>query len=142
MRTTAVTLILLLKFVDGAVYHGWQQKRPHWKWLPESLVKTSLLDAIWHYDRLYKRLFETSELPYAMPIRLSAEMLEQIDMTFLELLQQNGLDALVGLLKIVQAAQGYGYLEDIPAYYGLCWITPELLNGLVKQSIGFQIHGI
>ena len=124
------------KFVDGAVYHGWQERRPQWKWLPESLVKTSLLEAIWHYDRLYKRLFETSELPYAMPIRLSAEVLEQIDMTFLELLQQNGLDALVGLLKIAQAAQGYGYLEDIPAYYGLCWITPELLNGLVKQSIG------
>jgi hypothetical protein len=124
------------EFVDGVVYHDWQGRHLRWKWLPESLVKTTLLKAIWDYDRLYIRLFGTSQLPYAMPLRLSDQVLEEIDMTFLELLQQNGLEALVGLLKIAQAAQGYGYLEDIPAYYGLCWITPELLNGLVKQSIG------
>ena len=71
-----------------------------------------------------------------MPLHLPPVVLERIDMTFLEFLQQNKLDALIDFLRIIQAAQGYGYLETIPAYYGLCWVTPEFLNGLVKQITG------
>ncbi len=124
------------EFVTKSIYDDWQQQHPRWKWLPASLVKLRLLGTILKYNRLYKKLFGTSTLPYSVPLHLSAEVLAQIDMTFIDFLHQNKLAPMIGLLRIMQAAQGYGYLENIPAYYGLCWVTPEFLLGLVKQVIG------
>jgi hypothetical protein len=126
------------EFVAGEICKDWQQKYPRWKWLPEKLVQLRLLKAIWCYSRLYQRLVGSTRLPYGVPLHLSSDVLARIDMTLLEFLQQNNLEPLIGVLRIAQAAQGYGYLEKIPAYYGLCWATPELLIGLIKQVLGLK----
>jgi NAD(P)-binding Rossmann-like domain len=44
--------------------------------------------------------------------------------TFLDFLKAQGLTALVGSLQYGYEVQGYGPLTEIPAYYGLLWITP------------------
>lgn len=36
------------------------------------------------------------------------------------------LKGLIGLLDYAYSVQGYGPLADIPAYYGLVWISPAL----------------
>ena len=123
-------------FVSKSIYDEWQEQNPQWAWIPPSLVKLQLLYAIWKYSRIYKKLFGTTKLPYAVPLHLSDDVLEKINMSLIDFLRKNKLDALISLLRIMQAAQGYGYLENIPAYYGLCWVTPEFLLGLVKQVIG------
>ena len=40
-------------------------------------------------------------------------------------LEKNDLHALSGFLMFAHAAQGYGYVTTIPAFYGLWWISPE-----------------
>jgi hypothetical protein len=126
------------EFVAGEVYKDWQQRCRRWKKLPATLVQFRLLKAIWDYQKLYRHLLGTLRLPYGIPLHLSGDVLARIDMTFLEFLQQNNLNPLIGVLRIAQAAQGYGYLETTPTYYGLCWATPELLMGLTKQFIGLK----
>lgn len=125
-------------FVRAMVRDRWRCRDPGSKELSASLVRIRLLQAIWRYSRLYRTLFGALSLPYAMPLSLPPDKLARIDMTFQEFLLRNRLDALTGILRIAQSAQGYGYLETIPAYYGLCWMTPRFLAGLARPSIGMS----
>ena len=45
-----------------------------------------------------------------------------------------GLDALVPLVAYARTAQGYGVIETTPAYWGLSWISPELLVGYTSAE--------
>ena len=40
-------------------------------------------------------------------------------MPFQELLQRNKLDLILPLFYETQTSQGYGYLEEVPTYYGI-----------------------
>jgi NAD(P)-binding Rossmann-like domain len=44
------------------------------------------------------------------------------------------LKGLIGMLEYAYSVQGYGPLTDIPAYYGLVWISPSLAVLLVVES--------
>ncbi|KAJ3307518.1 hypothetical protein HDU76_004599 [Blyttiomyces sp. JEL0837] len=72
-----------------------------------------------------------------------------INMSALDYLKKNGLMALEGTFRWYQQAQGYGVLEDIPAFYMLWWLHPGLMvypikdlitkePGVVMLSKGFQ----
>ena len=62
-------------------------------------------------------------MPTAKPESLDGPFGQQ---TFLEFLRAHDLTALVGSLQYGYEVQGYGPLKDIPAYYGLLWITPPI----------------
>ncbi len=124
------------EFVTYQIKVDWAQQHPKWKWLPGKLISLKLVKAIWNYCWLYRRLLGSFQLTYEMPYNPSDELLKQVDITFLEFLQKNNLSDLISLLRIAQAAQGYGYMETIPAYYGLCWLTPTFFWGLIRQSLG------
>ena len=49
-------------------------------------------------------------------------------------LEKNNLHALSGFLMFAHAAQGYGYVTSIPAFYGLWWISPESWLGIDTTS--------
>uniref|UniRef100_B8HL00 Protoporphyrinogen oxidase-like protein n=1 Tax=Cyanothece sp. (strain PCC 7425 / ATCC 29141) TaxID=395961 RepID=B8HL00_CYAP4 len=129
--------ISLSEYLANVLRQNWKDKHPKWHWAPKGIIKLELLKAIWNYCRLYRKLFGTTKLSYAIPLHMTSQLREQIDMTFLEFLKLNQLEALIGLLQILQTAQGYGRIETIPAYYGLCWMTPEFLSGIVRQIVGF-----
>ncbi|MEM7022287.1 MAG: FAD-dependent oxidoreductase [Pseudomonadota bacterium] len=128
----------LAAFVRKMVRDGGRHRDPGGRDLSASLVGMRLLQAIWRYCRLYRAMFGAFTLPYAMPLSLPSRVLARIDMSFLEFLRRNRLDALTGVVRIAQSAQGYGYLETIPAYYGLCWMTPAFLAGLMRPAIGMS----
>lgn len=44
------------------------------------------------------------------------------------------LKGLIGLLEYAYSVQGYGPLTDIPAYYGLVWISPSLAGLLDLEA--------
>ena len=44
-----------------------------------------------------------------------------------------GLGSRVSSISLTNES-GYGYVTTIPAFYGLWWITPELLNGYMQMS--------
>ena len=55
--------------------------------------------------------------------------------TFHQFLADNYLLALVGPLQYGYSVQGYGALNDISAYYGLMWIPPTVINGMICGSL-------
>lgn len=58
--------------------------------------------------------------------------------TFEEFLSANGLRSLIGFLQYGYEVQGYGPLKDIPAYYGLVWITPAITWTILMDSLGVE----
>ncbi|KJC46364.1 hypothetical protein UP09_13070 [Bradyrhizobium sp. LTSP885] len=86
-----------------------------------------LLAAKAAYNRLHEDIF--GQYDYTMPSKLSDETLQKIDMSFGQFLENNDLTALSPILAYGQTAQGYGSIEDTPAFWAMCWITPALLDG-------------
>ncbi|CAJ1390134.1 unnamed protein product [Effrenium voratum] len=129
------------EFVTSSIMDGVRSGTiyaPSWAIGSKLKVMVALLRAVKKYNTLHKEIF--GEVEFSMPHRLSRETLQRINMTFLEFLQSNDLYALSGFLMFAHAAQGYGYVTTIPAFYGLWWITPELLNGYMQMSFREELE--
>ena len=53
--------------------------------------------------------------------------------SFLDFLRANNWQSLVGLMQYGYSVQGYGPLGEIPAYYGLIWVTPDVARQIAKE---------
>merc|ERR1719401_581305 len=95
----------------------------------ESIRELNFLSAVERYNLKHNELMRYTHPGYTFPERPSASARKELSKTFQEFLVDNDLSSLTAILQIAQAAQGYGYLTRVPAYYGLLWITPELLCG-------------
>ncbi|XP_060072138.1 uncharacterized protein LOC132552011 [Ylistrum balloti] len=87
--------------------------------------------AVENYNEVHHTLFGdyVGEL---MP-RPSVDNLKKLNMTFLEFLKENDADELANLFLQIHTAQGYGHIDEVPALYGVTWVTPKFLNGLFKR---------
>lgn len=56
--------------------------------------------------------------------------------TFHEYLEYHDLPALKGILQYGYEVQGYGSLKSIPAYYGLIWMTPAIIETILGDKTG------
>ncbi|KAJ3268703.1 hypothetical protein HDV01_002356 [Terramyces sp. JEL0728] len=107
---------------------------------PAKTPTDNLVAAFQKYIGVHLKLF--GNYSYGLPPKPAD--FKAINMTAIEFLQNNGLMALEGLLRYAQQTQGYGVLEDVPAFYMLWWIHPELLvrtlEGYAVQMLskGFQ----
>ncbi len=54
--------------------------------------------------------------------------------TFGQFLQDNNMAPLIGFLQYAYEVQGYGDLNHIPAYYGLVWVSPEMIEPFGKTA--------
>ncbi|CAD7700836.1 unnamed protein product, partial [Ostreobium quekettii] len=43
--------------------------------------------------------------------------------------------AVRGLFTYMYEVQGYGDLEEIPAYYGMVWMTTEVIDGVLTSKL-------
>ena len=56
--------------------------------------------------------------------------------TFYEYLTRNGLEGLEDLFTASHTLQGYGRIRDIPAFYGILWNTPKVVQSLIELALG------
>ncbi|XP_065182728.1 uncharacterized protein LOC135813565 [Sycon ciliatum] len=95
------------------------------------LVALRLLQECVHYIRNHHRLFGRYEgFLMAEP---SAETLKELNCSIDDYLTEIDCNSLKPIFKLAYTMQGYGYIEHTPALYGLLWVTPKLLVGLVEQ---------
>ncbi|GMI11288.1 hypothetical protein TrLO_g10485 [Triparma laevis f. longispina] len=128
-----ITSSILAEIEKGNIEVPW--------YIPDTFkVFAALANAVGVYNKKHAILF--GEVKYTMPDQPSASALAELDMTFGEFLESNGLHVLRAFLTVAHAAQGYGYVSSIPAFYGLWWITPELLNGYIQMSLHQQIEKV
>ena len=95
--------------------------------------------SVLRYIKLYDQIF--GAFNYTMPLPPATEYQDQLDMNFKDFLTSNGLDALVPLIAYAHTAQGYGVIDTTPAFWGLSWISPELLIGYTSAHLGLKFFG-
>lgn len=93
-----------------------------------------LVGKINSYIELHKKLFGEYEFEL-MPIPPEG-VLDQLRCSYLEFLKRHKLESLAPLLILTHTVQGYGYLDEIGAFYGLMWNSPVLLEGLRSVITG------
>ena len=110
---------------------------------PEMVIE-ALLDV---FCTLTKYMFHVRDL---LQDNTMEEIISKTDMTFQEYLVKFGFDDLIPLFSLANTAQGYGYIDQIPAFYGIWWnnaaeilgfLADPLPNGADEASIlreGFQ----
>jgi len=86
------------------------------------------------YKRIHYRIF--GRYDGQLPPRPSVRTLQAISISFLSWLEKNQLQILIPIFRLFQSAQGYGYLETVPAFYGLMWNTPEVIDIAIEQMRG------
>ena len=98
----------------------------------EALFK--LFQKIDEYVSLHKSLFPMYEFEL-MP-RPKPEVMRNLRCTFLQFLERHNLRGLLPLLLVSHTLQGYGYLDEISAVYGLIWNTPFLMQSFKEIMSG------
>jgi len=100
--------------------------------LPNQLSALPLLKAVKRYSELHRQIL--GRYAGLMPPRPTAASWERMSMSFSEFLATNGLETLTPQLDLLVTANGYGYLDDVPAFYGLLVATPELLSASIASQ--------
>jgi len=98
--------------------------------LPKADAALELYIAKAKYNRLHNEIFGVYD--FSMPPQLSQEKMARLDMSFGQFLEEHGLTAMNPILAYGNTAQGYGTIENVPAFWAMCWITPELLDGYFR----------
>ena len=70
----------------------------------------------------------------------STETLADLDATFLAFLKKYNLEAMKIILQISNELQGYGYLNEVSALYGLIWNKPKFMFGYLLTAIENEIQ--
>jgi hypothetical protein len=95
---------------------------------PAEKATAVLVDQLNKYLELHKE-FMGGQSP--MPRRPPEKFLKShAAHTFLDFLKYYQIGALIGLLQYGYSVQGYGNLANIPAYYGLVWVTPPVVEAI------------
>jgi protoporphyrinogen oxidase len=101
-----------------------KKKRFPFRFLPDLFSQLAILVDMVRYNQKYKRLFKR---PYD-------EIFRETNMTFKEYLDRNGFHDLIPLFSLANTVQGYGYIEHVPAWYGLWWNSPPEVYGFLQSA--------
>ena len=62
-------------------------------------------------------------------------VMRRIRGTFIEFLKRGNLEPMKIIFKTSHELQGYGYLDEISALYGLLWNKPKYMNFYALRSL-------
>ena len=76
-----------------------------------------------------------AEMTPVLPMPIEPPAIAARGITYQEWIEENKLQPLTGVLEYAYSVQGYGPLSQIPAYYGLVWISSDLTPRLVSDAL-------
>jgi len=94
-------------------------------------IQDKLADDLYAYCLEHERIMGRQKpMPLTPP---EPDLHTTLAVSFLDFLRANNWQSLVGLMQYGYSVQGYGPLAEIPAYYGLIWITPDVARQIAKE---------
>ena len=83
--------------------------------------------------RLHKELFGDYEGDFML--RPNDAVMKRIQGTFIDFLKRENLEPLKIIFKTSHELQGYGFLDEISALYGLLWNKPKFMHFYALRSL-------
>lgn len=99
-----------------------------------------LIDEARRFSKLHQALIGYA--PLSLPRRPSPMTWSKLNGTLDNFFIQNNLPAFRELFVFLIPLNGYGYLSEVPAYYGLSPLTLESVNGLIQESLNKAISAL
>eukprot|EP00924_Labyrinthula_sp_SR-Ha-C_P003467 augustus_masked-scaffold_15-processed-gene-10.66-mRNA-1 protein AED:0.35 eAED:0.57 QI:0/-1/0/1/-1/1/1/0/1160 len=99
-------------------------------------VNAAVLIAKLKYCKLHEELL--GNFYFTLPPRPKEKDLDELLLPFGEFLRKHKLDILAPLFTYAQTAQGYGLIDEVPTYWGMSWLTPDLLDGYFEWHQFFE----
>lgn len=116
--------------------------------VPDKLQKIPILLAYLRYKKAHKKamgeyqpddrsnggypLTAVHGLPGLPPQPTKEHWKKELSMSFGDFLEKHKCQALRALFSYIITAQGYGGLEFCPTFYGLSWLTPDFIWGVLR----------
>eukprot|EP00123_Amoebidium_parasiticum_P000704 comp11579_c0_seq1/m.6052 comp11579_c0_seq1/g.6052 ORF comp11579_c0_seq1/g.6052 comp11579_c0_seq1/m.6052 type:complete len:535 (-) comp11579_c0_seq1:398-2002(-) len=92
-----------------------------------------LREQLTRYAVLYTQYF--GESGWLFPNQPKPEVMAQLTkQTFRQFLENNNMKALVGLMVVMQSSNGFGFIDEVPAYYGFMWSTPTIFLSIIAPN--------
>ena len=95
-----------------------------------------LLRTLTRYVQAHKAMFGDYEGDL-MP-QPSKDVMHRIRGTFQEYLRREDMLALLPIFKLSHTLQGYGYLDEVSALYGLIWNNPKLMVSIGLRALDIE----
>jgi len=86
------------------------------------------------YAKKHREMF--GEYEFEIMPRPGFKILQSLNCSYMDFLKKNRFEGLRPLLLLTHTLQGYGYLDEVAALYGLMWNTPFLMRSLLKLATG------
>ncbi|XP_062618213.1 uncharacterized protein LOC134279817 [Saccostrea cucullata] len=93
--------------------------------------------AVGRYDRIHHCLF--GNYSFELMPRPTPEVMRQIQGTVQDFLERHDLMLIAPIFRTYLTTNGYGFINDTAAIYGLAWVTPEVIKGTFTPENGFWI---
>ena len=97
----------------------------------------AFLNSVVRYVKLHHSLF--GKYKGELMQKPTAFVLNKTSGTFQDFLNREGLQPLIPYFLITQTAQGYGYIDEIAALYGLMWNTPDFVISIAFRILQIEV---
>lgn len=132
---------------DGVEFEEWViRKNGGDNFFTDLIAQGKMLAKLVRYRFLHKALMgDTRPIPLSKPSESSRKQVflpegiadDLLRISFEDFLVKYDMEALLALLTYVYEVQGYGTMKEITAYYGMVWITPEMVDGIIEANLPF-----
>eukprot|EP00462_Mataza_sp_D1_P021030 CAMPEP_0175127690 /NCGR_PEP_ID=MMETSP0087-20121206/4521_1 /TAXON_ID=136419 /ORGANISM="Unknown Unknown, Strain D1" /LENGTH=510 /DNA_ID=CAMNT_0016409685 /DNA_START=139 /DNA_END=1669 /DNA_ORIENTATION=+ len=106
---------------------------------PDKVQALGFVVDVMQYRQLHESLMGKYDY-HGIPPKPTPERLAKMNKTFGELLRENGMEALLDLCCVGFGSYGLGY--DVPALYGLWFVTPEAVEAYVHSKLNKDVKTV
>ena len=107
--------------------------------LPDKLQAVAFVADTIKYTNLHRSLLGAYDY-HGLPPKPTPDNLEKMNKTYRELMEENGLEGILDLTVVGFGSYGFGY--DVPALYGLWFVTPPALQSMIKRKLFSHIKAV
>ncbi|XP_062601043.1 uncharacterized protein LOC134262689 [Saccostrea cucullata] len=100
-------------------------------------ARRRIQEAVERYDRIHTCLF--GNYSFELMPRPTPEVMRQIQGTVQDFLERHDLMLLAPYFRTYLTADGYGFINDTAAIYGMAWVPPAVIQGTFTPENGFWI---
>lgn len=110
-----------------------------WDFIPDKLQALPFLVDVIKYRKLHESLLGKYDY-HGLPPKPGTESLAKLNCTFEELMTKNGLKALLDLTCVGFGSYGFSY--NVPALYGLWFVTPTAVESYLASKIDAKVKTV